>query len=168
MLTEGHWSSSSNCHLLGGWTSYSRNGWNCPRYGHASGKPLTIHHTISNSKPNNRLTASTATNAQQIQQQQMQQAQPVQQMQQAQLVQQMQRSACKFSRYQQVQPVQQVPHVATLGAPQYPVYTPAPPIAAAPVNTPSVATIPAPLPQIRASLLLLLLFPLFLRPQWLL
>ncbi len=128
---------------------YSRNGWNCPRYGHASGK--TTHHTPynSNSKPNNRLNSKHSNKQQQIQQQQMQQAQPVQQMQQAQLVQQMQ-PVQQVQQVPQVQPVQQVPHVQPL-APPNPVYTPAPPIAAAPVNTPSVATIPAPLPQIPAQ-----------------
>ncbi|XP_059375886.1 proline-rich protein 36-like isoform X1 [Carassius carassius] len=104
---------------------------------------------------------------QQIQQQQMQQVQPVQQMQQAQPVQQMHQvqpvqqmqqvqqmqpnqPVQQVQQVPQVQPVQQVPHVQPM-APPNPVYTPAPPIAAAPVNTPSVANIPAPLPQIPAQ-----------------
>ncbi|XP_016129574.1 extensin-like [Sinocyclocheilus grahami] len=96
--------------------------------------------------------------AQQQMQQQMQQVQPVQQVQQVQPVQQMQQvqqmqpiqPVQQVQQVPQFQPVQQVPHVQPV-APPNPVYTPAPPMAAAPVNTPSVATIPAPLPQIPAQ-----------------
>ncbi|XP_052386450.1 uncharacterized protein LOC127933467 isoform X2 [Carassius gibelio] len=84
--------------------------------------------------------------------QHMQQAQPVQHMQQAQPVQHMQQAqpVQQVQQVPQVHLVQQVPHMQPV-APPNPVYTPAPPTAPASVNTPSVATITAPLPHVPAQ-----------------
>ncbi|XP_026085955.1 proline-rich protein 36-like isoform X2 [Carassius auratus] len=84
--------------------------------------------------------------------QHMQQAQPVQHMQQAQPVQHMQQAqpVPQVQQVPQVHLVQQVPHMQPV-APPNPVYTPAPPTAPASVNTPSVATITAPLPHVPAQ-----------------